>query len=293
MAKAMVEAWPWAAAIAEKTDRILGRNLSGLCFDGPENRLKETINTQPALFFTSALATEAIRREKMTFSAVAGHSLGEYSALYAAEAASYEDLLTLVDLRARAMQSICSIAQGTMAAVMMLDLESTEAICREASDLGPCVVANINCPGQIVISGSIPAVEKASRLAEARGARRVIPLEVSGAFHSPLMDPVRSELAKAIEQVSFSDTRVAVYTNVDAQPTTKGNDFKVKLLEQINSCVKWEESLRNMWNNGLRHFVELGPGKVLSGLIRKTIPEAVTHQIQDPQTLTSSGLSPK
>lgn len=285
MAKAMVEKYAWAREIANQTDQILGRPLIKLCFEGPEEALKETVNTQPALFFVSGVITEALKREKFPFAATAGHSLGEYSALYAAGAASYQDLLRLTDFRARLMQKACPTGKGAMAAVLMLDRENTREACKEASVLGPCVVANFNCPGQIVISGAKEAVEKAGKLALDRGARRVIPLEVSGPFHSPLMEPAHTELAAAIERISFAETRVMVYANVDAAPTNNPGDFKRKLLDQLMGSVQWEDSIQAMWKDGFRRFVEAGPGKVLSGLIKKIVPEAKTEQVQDPESL--------
>jgi len=286
MAKALVEKFPWAAEMAEKTDRILGRNLTQICFEGPESLLKETVNTQPGLFFVSAVLTEALKREKFDFQAAAGHSLGEYSALYASGAATYEDLLNLVVLRAKAMQKACVSVKGTMAAIMMLDRKIVEEICNEVSILGSCVIANLNCPGQLVISGGIEAVKSASEKATKRGARKVIPLEVSGPFHSPLMEPAKAELAEAIKNADFKDANVPVFTNVDALPTTDHRQLKQKLLDQLIGTVKWEDCVLAMWRSGCRKFVELGPGKVISGLIKKIVPEAVIDQAQDPESLT-------
>lgn len=289
MAKALVGSRPWAAEMAARTDQILGRPLSLLCFEGPENALKETTNTQPAIFFASALLVEAVRRSGYTYGATAGHSLGEYAAIYASGAASYEDLLRLVDERARAMETACPSGTGAMAAVMMLDRSQLEAACREAAAEGACVVANYNCPGQLVISGDKAAVARASELAQQKGARRVIPLEVSGPFHSPLMGAARDRLARVLETVEFTEARVPVYTNVDAQPTVKAADLKRKLLDQLTSSVRWEDSVQRMYQDGFRTFVELGPSKVVAGLIKKTVADANTAFAHDPETLVSLG----
>ncbi|RCK80721.1 MAG: Malonyl CoA-acyl carrier protein transacylase [Candidatus Ozemobacter sibiricus] len=285
MAKAMVEAWPWAAELAARTDRILGRPLSTVCFEGPESALKETTTTQPAIFFTAALLVEALRRQQFLFGAAAGHSLGEYAALYAAGVASYDDLLRLVDERARAMETACPSGTGAMAAVMMLSREALEAVCQEASALGVCVVANENCPGQLVISGARAAVARAGELATQKGAKRVIPLEVSGPFHSPLMGPARDRLAAMLETIPFADARVPVYTNVDGRPTTAAADLKRKLLDQLTGSVRWETSVHQMWKDGFRTFIELGASKVVGPLVKKTVAEATIAYAGDPATV--------
>ncbi len=285
MAKAMVEVWPWAAELAARTDRILGRPLSTVCFEGPETALKETTNTQPAIFFTAALLVEALRRQNFPFGAAAGHSLGEYAALYAAGAASYDDLLRLVDERARAMETACPSGTGAMSAVMMLSREALEAVCQEAAGLGVCVVANENCPGQLVISGAKAAVARAGELASQKGAKRVIALEVSGPFHSPLMSAARDRLAAVLETIPFADARVPVYTNVDGQPTTAAAELKRKLLDQLTGSVRWETSVRRMWDDGFRTFVELGAAKVVGPLVKKTVAEATIAYAGDPVTL--------
>ncbi len=285
MAKAMVETFPWAAEMAARTDRLLGRPLSRVCFEGPEAVLKETTNTQPAIFFASALLVEALRRTGFAFGAAAGHSLGEYAALFAAGVASYDDLLRLVDERARAMENACPSGTGAMAAVMMLSRDTLAEACREAADQGVCVVANENCPGQLVISGARAAVAKASQLAQQKGAKRVIPLEVSGPFHSPLMGAARDRLAKVLETVPFADARVPVYTNIDTLPTTRAADLKAKLLDQLTGPVRWEGTVQRLWADGFRTFVELGAGKVVGPLVKKTVAEAAIAFASDPASL--------
>ncbi len=285
MAKAMVDAFPWASEMARSADKILGRPLSKLCFEGPEDQLKETINTQPAIFLASAILAEGLKREGFEFHGAAGHSLGEYSALFAAGAAGFEDLIRLVDVRARAMEQACPSGTGAMAAVMMLARDVLESVCSEASELGPCVVANYNCPGQLVISGARAAVEKACSLANEKGAKRVVPLEVSGPFHSPLMGAARDRLSKALDELPLGDAKVPVYSNIDGAPSKSGTTLKKKLLDQMTGSVRWEDGIQRMYQDGFRLFVELGPGKVVTGLIRKIVPEARTAFGQDPESL--------
>lgn len=287
MAHAMVASYPWAAEMAAHTDAVLGRKLTEACFVGPEETLKLTINTQPAIFFASALMVEAARRDGVAFDAVAGHSLGEYAALYAAGVAGYDDLLRLVDARARAMETACPAGVGAMSAILNLDRKILEDVCAAASDQGVCVVANYNCPGQLVISGAAAAVAKAGKLASEKGAKRVMPLEVSGPFHSPLMQPARDALAEAVERVTFRDAKVPVYTNVDAAPTTAASDFRRKLLEQLTGSVRWEDTIQRMVADGVGRFVELGSGKVLNGLIKKIAPSAELAAAGDPESFSA------
>lgn len=285
MAKAMVEKFAWAAEMAASADSILGRPISRICFEGPEEELKKTSNTQPAIFLCSAILTEWLRKNGCHFDASAGHSLGEYNALYAAGVAAFEDLLRLVDLRAGAMERACPAGTGAMSAIMMLGREELEAVCREASSEGICVIANYNCPGQLVISGLAAAVKKAGELALAKGARKVVALEVSGPFHSPLMEKAAMELAEALEGVSFMDARIPVYTNVDASPTKSARELKNKLLLQITGSVYYEDTIQKMVADGFNEFVEVGPGKILAALNKKIDPAAVTSFASDPATL--------
>ena len=285
MAKAMVETFPWAAEMAACADSLLGRRLSEICYNGPEEELKKTVNTQPAIFLTSAILTEWLRRNGWEYGATAGHSLGEYNALFAAGVASFEDLIRLVDVRARAMEEACPAGTGAMSAVMMLGRDELEQVCREASVEGVCQIANYNCPGQLVISGLAAAVKKAGELAIARGARKVVPLEVSGPFHSPLMQKASDQVAVELEKISFSNARVPVFCNVDAQPTVAAAELKRKLLDQITGSVRYEDIVNNMLTQGVSEFVEVGPGKVLAGLNKKIAPAANTAFATDPQTL--------
>ncbi|KAF1082201.1 MAG: Malonyl CoA-acyl carrier protein transacylase [Candidatus Rifleibacterium amylolyticum] len=285
MAKAMVEKYPWAAEMAEKADALLERPISQICFNGPEEELKKTFNTQPAIFLASAILTEWLRLNGYEYAVTAGHSLGEYNALFAAGVASFDDLIKVVDARARAMEKACPAGTGAMSAILMLDRAEVERVCQEASSEGVCVVANFNCPGQVVISGLTAAVKRAGELAVAKGARKVTPLEVSGPFHSPLMQKAGDELATALENVVFADARVPVYCNIDAMPTTSAAELKNKLLQQITGSVRYEDAVLNMIKHGVTEFVEVGPGKVLAGLNKKIAASIPTQFASDPESL--------
>lgn len=285
MARAMVEKFSWAAEMASEADSVLGRPISRICFEGPEEELKKTVNTQPAIFFCSAVLTEWFKRNGLKFDATAGHSLGEYNALYAAGVASFKDLLSLVNLRASAMEKACPAGMGAMSAVMMLGREDLEIVCREASQEGVCVIANYNCPGQLVISGLAAAVKKAGELALIKGARKVVPLEVSGPFHSPLMEKARQELETALETVAFKKAEIPVYTNVDASPVVEADALKSRLLLQITGSVFYEDTVQRMVADGVKEFVEAGPGKVLSALNKKIVPAVNTVFASDPDSL--------
>lgn len=279
MAKDLYESNGLARGMFEKANDILGFRITDIMFDGSAEDLKQTDVTQPAVFLHSVIA--AACTEGFSPDMVAGHSLGEFSALVAAGALSFEDGLRLVAIRARAMQKACEAAEGSMAAVLMLPAETIEKICEEISGTpgyGVVKAANYNCDGQIVISGDKEAVTYAcTRLKEA-GARRALPLPVGGAFHSPLMEPARMELAEGIERTLFSRPSCPVYQNVTASATTDPEEIKVNLLAQLTSPVLWTQSVRNMLNDGATHFTELGPGKVLQGLILKIADKSVVTE---------------
>ena len=250
----------------EKANEILGFRITDLMFEGTDEDLRKTSVTQPAIFLHSVILAKTMG-EEFTPSMVAGHSLGEFSALVAAGALSFEDGLRLVSARAQAMQKACELKPSTMAAVLALPDEKVEEIC--AGIDGVVVCANYNCPGQIVISGEIEAVNEAcTRLKEA-GAKRALPLKVGGAFHSPCMEPARAELAEAIQNTTFSTPSVPVYQNVDAKPHTDPAEIKANLIAQLTGAVRWTQSVQNMIADGATEFVELGPGKVLQGLVAK------------------------
>lgn len=274
MGKDLYESNQVAREMFEKANEILGFRITDLMFEGSEEDLKQTKVTQPAVFLHSVVLARSLGDEFKP-DMVAGHSLGEFSALVAAGALSFEDGLRLVSARARAMQKACELRESTMAAVLALPDETVEKICSETP--GVVVCANYNCPGQIVISGEVEAVDAACEAMKAAGAKRALRLKVGGAFHSPLMEPAREELARAIEATEFKTPVCPVYQNVDAQPHTDPEEIKRNLVAQLTSPVRWTQSVLNMVAGGATHFTELGPGKVLQGLVGKISSEATTE----------------
>jgi [acyl-carrier-protein] S-malonyltransferase len=259
-----------ARVMFEKANEILGFNITEIMFRGTADQLKQTDVTQPAIFLHSVILAKCL--PDFNPDMVAGHSLGEFSALVAAGAMDFEDGLRLVAIRAKAMQKACELQPGTMAAVLMLSSEKIEDICEELNSNGNGVVvaANYNCEGQIVISGTREAIELACTKCKEAGARRALPLPVGGAFHSPLMEPAAAELAKGIESTLFKVPVCPVYQNVTAGPTTDPEVIKTNLLAQLTAPVKWTQTVRNMVADGADSFIEVGPGKVLQGLTNKT-----------------------
>ena len=296
MAKDIYENNTEARQMLERANEILGFRITDIMFEGTADDLKRTDVTQPAIFLHSVVLAKCLPDFRPDM--VAGHSLGEFSALVAAGALNFEDGLKLVSMRAKAMQKACEIAPGAMAAVLMLPAETVETICAGISSepsegaraeapghegsaghegasghMGRTVVpANYNCDGQIVISGDVAAVEEACARMKEAGARRALPLPVGGAFHSPLMEPAREELAAAIEQTEFIVPSCPIYQNVNALPSTDPAVIKANLLAQLTSPVRWTQSVKNMVEDGAGRFVEVGPGKVLQGLVAKTAP---------------------
>jgi [acyl-carrier-protein] S-malonyltransferase len=274
MGKDWYDGSPVAKTMFLKANEILGFDIAKVCFEGPEDKLRQTEITQPAIFLHSAVAFSLM--EEKSFNAAAGHSLGEYSALFAAGALDFEHALMLVGLRGRLMQHAGDVRHGTMAAVVGLDEKSVEDVCREASQAGIVQPANYNSPGQIVISGDVDAVHKAMELAKPRGAKIVKELVVSGAFHSPLMEAAKEELKKAIDAAPFHDANVPVYANVTGKPVKNASEIKDALIRQLTSPVRWQESVVNMSEDGVTRFVEIGPGKVLQGLVKRTVSTVET-----------------
>ena len=269
MGKELYENNAKAREMMEKANEILGFRLTDIMFEGSDEDLRATRVTQPAIFLHSvvtALCTEDLPAPDM----VGGHSLGEFSALVAAGAVDFEDALRLVAVRASEMQKCCEKVPGTMAAVIALSNEQVEEICKGID--GIVIPANYNCDGQVVISGEKEAVAKACEAMKAAGAKRALPLSVSGAFHSPLMEPAREKLAKAIEATPFQKPFCPVYQNVTAQPTTDPAVIKENCLKQLTSPVRWTQTVQNMYADGATHFVELGPGTVLQGLVKRIVP---------------------
>ncbi|MFI3320591.1 MAG: ACP S-malonyltransferase [Rikenellaceae bacterium] len=257
-----------AKALFEKANEVLGFRITDIMFEGTAEELKQTNVTQPAVFLHSVIKAKSLG---VTPAAVAGHSLGEFSALVVAGVLSFEDGLTLVSKRAEAMQKACEAVPGTMAAILGLADDAVEKICEETE--GVVVAANYNCPGQLVISGAIEAVDAACEAAKAAGARRALRLPVGGAFHSPLMAPAREELAQAIAEAQFSTPSCPIYQNVDAQPYTDAAKIKENLIAQLTAPVRWTQIAQNMIADGMTEFTELGPGAVLQGLIKKVSTE--------------------
>lgn len=275
MGKDLYETNPLAKELFEKANEILGFRITDLMFAGTDEDLRQTKVTQPAIFLHSVILAKTLG-EEFRPDMTAGHSLGEFSALVAAGALSFEDGLKLVAKRAEAMQKACEATPSTMAAVLALPDAAVEEIC--AGIEGEIVVcANYNCPGQLVISGTVPGIDQACEKLLAAGAKRALKLKVGGAFHSPLMEPARAELAAAIQTTSFSRPVCPVYQNVDALPETEPEKIQQNLIAQLTSPVRWTQTVQNMIADGADHFIELGPGAVLQGLVKKINKEVATE----------------
>lgn len=268
-----------AKELFEKANEILGFRITDIMFEGTDEELTQTKVTQPAVFLHSVISALCLGDE-FAPTMVAGHSLGELSALVVAGALSFEDGVKLVSARAIAMQKACEAAPGTMAAVIGLPDEKIEEICAEVSTDGNIVVAaNYNCPGQLVISGNVDAINAACEKLKAAGAKRALPLKVGGAFHSPLMQPAKEELEKAIKATTFSEPKCPVYQNVDAQPHTDPAEIQANLIAQLTSSVRWTASVQNMIKAGANDFTECGPGKALQGMIGRIDKTVAAHGI--------------
>lgn len=276
MGKELYESYPIAREMFEKANDILGFRITDIMFNGSDEELRQTKVTQPAIFIHSVILS--VCHHDFTPSMVAGHSLGEFSALVSAEAMNFEDGLRLVSARAKAMQKACESEPSTMAAVLGMDDAKVEEICSIIP--GIVVPANYNSAGQLVISGSIASVNLACEALKAAGAKRAIVLSVGGAFHSPLMEPARHELAAAIEATKIVTPICPIYQNVDARPHTRPSEIKDNLMIQLTAPVRWRQSVENMWADGAREFTELGPGSVLQNLIKKIAPESITQGYQ-------------
>jgi [acyl-carrier-protein] S-malonyltransferase len=277
MGKDLYENHTVAREMFDKANEILGFRITDLMFDGTDEDLRQTNVTQPAIFLHSVVRAK-LMGDDFKPDMVAGHSLGEFSALVAAGVLGFEDGLKLVYQRAMAMQEACEVELGTMAAVLALADEKVEEVCINTD--GVVVPANYNCPGQLVISGAYSAVENACEAMKVAGAKRAIILPVGGAFHSPLMEPAREKLAKAIENTNFWDPICAIYQNVTAKAETDKNTIKQNLVSQLTAPVRWTQSVQSMWNDGATMFTEVGPGKVLQGLVKKIAPEAEIAGVQ-------------
>lgn len=276
MGKDIYEGNAQAKEMFEKANEVLGFRITDLMFNGTEDDLKQTKVTQPAVFLHSVILAKTMG-EAFKPDMVAGHSLGEFSALVAAGALSFEEGLKLVEARALAMQKACELKPSTMAAIIGLPDEKVEEICAQVPEVVP---ANYNNPGQVVISGSVEGVHKACELFTAAGAKRALPLKVGGAFHSPFMEPARAELAVAIEKAQFSKPICPVYQDVDALPHTDPQEIKANLLKQLTSPVRWSHIVQNMVKDGMTEAVEVGPGRALQGMIRHTDRNVAVSGVQ-------------
>jgi len=273
MGKELFENYSLAKELMNEANRLLGFDIMNIMFNGTDEELKMTKVTQPAIFLHSIMAYKLLNEGIPE--AVAGHSLGEFSALVANETLSFEDALILVSKRASAMQKACELNPSGMAVVIGFDDEKTKEICASIEEI--VVPANYNCQGQLVISGSFEGIEKASELLKQAGAKRVLPLKVGGAFHSPLMMPAQEELAEAIHATKFKTPICPIYQNVNAMPASDSETIKNNLIAQLTSPVLWTKTIQNMANDGFNHFVEFGPGEVLQGLVKKIYPDAKTE----------------
>ncbi len=265
----LFEGSPAARAVFREADEALGFGLSRLCFEGPEEALRETINAQPAIMAVSWACFKAASEPALP-AVVAGHSLGEYTALVAAGVIDFSQGIRLVRERGRLMQEAGDINPGGMAALLAVDQPTAEALCQDSG----CHVANLNCPGQVVIAGSREALDKARTLAQARGIKRFMPLDVSGAFHTPLMASAAEGMARMLGGGSFRDPQVPVVANSTGKPVTTAQAVKAELLAQLTHCVLWQSSVEHIAGAGIKSFVEVGPGRVLTGLIKRTAPGA-------------------
>ncbi|BAC13479.1 ACP S-malonyltransferase [Oceanobacillus iheyensis] len=284
MGKELYDAHPMIQELYSEANQILDKDIQELMFEGPEKELTQTENTQPALLLSSVAVQKLLEERGVTPAMTVGHSLGEYSALVASGAFTWQDALTLVQIRGRLMEAAFPKGQGTMAAVLGLDATTIESTLSEIKDQ-VVDIANLNCPGQVVISGSVKGVEQATILLKDKGAKRVLPLNVSGPFHSKLMKAANDEFATYLDDVEISDAKPPVYANVSASATSDSGELKELLLKQLYSPVRFEESINHMIESGVDAFVEIGTGKVLSGLVKKINRRMPTFAIQDQASL--------
>jgi [acyl-carrier-protein] S-malonyltransferase len=289
MGKTMADSFPESRTIFEKADQTLHTALSKLIFEGPQAELTLTTNAQPSLMTTSIAILEHFKQYNITPDYCAGHSLGEYTALVAAGAFSFEDGVYAVRKRGEFMEEAVPAGEGTMAAVLGMERDALTAVCDEITNSGnPVQLANMNCPGQIVISGSKKGVELASVKAKEAGAKRVLPLEVSGPFHSSLMKPAAEKLSEVLNGINITDSKIPVIANVSAAPMISAEEIKQKLIEQLYSPVLWEDSVQKMIDLGVDTFIEIGPGKVLSGLVKKVNRSVKTFSVSDVDSLNAT-----
>ena len=288
MGKALYEAHAGARAVFDEAGTILGYDVAELCFRGPADRLNLTEYTQPALLTTSIAAFRLLAPAGLRPLAVAGHSLGEYSALVAVKGLTFGAAVSLVEKRGRYMAEAVPSGSGLVAAILGMEAEPLREACRQASALGVVAPANFNCPGQIVIAGDKAAVERAIELAKAAGCRKAIPLPVSVPVHTPLMQSAAERLAKDVAMTAWSDLSAPLINNAEARALRTGGEVRASVIKQLASPVRWEESIGVMSRMGVTTFIEVGPGTVLTGLIKRIAPEATTLNVQDPKSLDAT-----
>jgi [acyl-carrier-protein] S-malonyltransferase len=288
MGRALVEAYPDVRSLYEEASSVLGYDIAALCFEGPVERLNLTEYTQPALLVSSIAALQAFKPLGITPVAVAGHSLGEYSALIAAGGMTYREAVAIVQKRGRYMAEAVPSGTGLVAALLGLTADVVREVCRDASSVGVVAVANFNSPGQIVIAGEKAAVERAIELAKAKGCKKAIPLPVSVPVHTPLMRKAADRLAGDLAAIAWSDLKMPLINNAEAKALTKAADIQASLVRQLPSSVRWEDSVRTMAAMGVATFVEVGPGTVLTGLIRRILPGVMTLNVKDPKSLEAT-----
>ncbi len=288
MGRGFYDASPTIRALYDEASSILGYDIAQLCFEGPAERLNLTEHTQPALFVSSAAALKAMEPAGLVPLVVAGHSLGEYSALYAAGGVSFHDAVALVQKRGRYMSEAVPPGTGLVAALLGLSAEVVKAACQEAASLGVVAAANYNSPGQVVIAGDKAAVERAIAIAKSKGCKKAIPLPVSVPVHTPLMQGAASRLAAEFGRVVWHDLRVPLMNNAEAVALQRAEDIRTSLVRQLPSSVRWEESVQKMVELGVTTFVEIGPGTVLTGLVKRILPGAVTANVHDPKSLDAA-----
>lgn len=288
MGKALYEASPALKQVYEEASAVLGYDVAALCFNGPAETLNLTEHTQPALLVSSIAALRALLPVKITPAAVAGHSLGEYTALVAAGGLTFREAVAIVQKRGRYMAEAVTPGTGAVAALLGLDADVVKQACLEASSVGVVQAANFNSPGQVVIAGEKAAVERAIEIAKNKGCKKAVPLPVSVPVHTPLMQKAADRLAADLAAIAWADLRMPLINNAEAKPIVKATDIQASLVRQLPSSVLWENSVRVMAEMGVKTFVEIGPGTVLSGLIRRIVPEAATLNVNDSKSLDST-----
>lgn len=284
MGKVLYETNTHISSLYQDAEKVLGYDVCALCFEGPAEQLNQTEYTQPALLITSVAALQLVQDGPIIPAAVAGHSLGEYSALVAAGAIGFPEAVGLVQKRGQYMAEAVSPGSGLVAAVLGLSESQVSEVCKEAEVLGIVAPANLNSPGQTVIAGEKVAVERALDLAKTRGAKRVKALPVSVPVHTPLMQVAADRLKKDIDSLKWSDLKVPLINNVDAKALYSADEVRVSLVRQLPSSVRWQETIQTMWAMGITNFIEIGPGKVLTGLVKRIVPEAATWNIFDQES---------